>query len=84
MSARVTVDGAKFRAGREAKGLSLEQAAEYLGLEPHVLSGVEKGHRTFSAKQALSIYSALSKLTARPPGASRPPAPTEPVEAVTP
>lgn len=76
MSHRVPVDGKAFSAGRKARGLTVEQAAAYLGLEPHVLSGIEKGHRTLSAAQAVEVFDRLSKMRAMStPGAARPPLP---------
>lgn len=71
------IDGAKFRAGREARGLTIEQAADYLGLEPHVYAGLEKGTRTLSPRQAARALEGMMKLRALgAPGASRPPMPT--------
>lgn len=61
----VAFDAANIRDTRQKANVSLEAAADYLGLEPHVLSGLEKGHRTLSPAQAVELASRLSKLTAR-------------------
>lgn len=41
-----------LRGRREALGLSLEDAAAMMGLEPHQLSGIEKGYRKLTHAQA--------------------------------
>lgn len=73
----VVVDGANLRETREKANVTLEATADYLGLEPHVLAGLEKGHRTLSPAQAVALMSKLSKMTARaqPPRAARVPVP---------
>lgn len=59
MSARITMDGQMFMRNREARGISIEDAAEKLGLEPHVLAGIEKGTRTLSPRQAGLLHGRL-------------------------
>ena len=72
---RPTIDlGPRLKSLRESRNLSLDQVADYLGLEPHVLSGVEKGYRKLTAAQAEALASRLSKLVAVP-GAARVPLP---------
>lgn len=58
-------DAVKLRQLREANGWSLETAAELMGLESHVLSGVEKGTRTLSPRQWQRVFDAIGKATAQ-------------------
>ncbi len=71
------LDGAALKAVRVRQGLSIEQAAEFLGLEPHVLAGVEKGYRSLSGAQLEAVGERLSAMgrIGRPAGAARPPMP---------
>ncbi len=71
------LDGKTLKAVRERQGLTLEAAEEFVGLEPHVLAGVEKGYRSLSGAQLEAVGDRLEKLgrTSRLPGAARPPMP---------
>lgn len=44
--------GVDFASARRSSGQTLEECAAYLGIEPHVLSGFEKGYRGMTPKQA--------------------------------
>lgn len=46
------LNGKKIRADRERAGLTLDQAAALLDLEPHVLAGLEEDRRTLTPKRA--------------------------------
>lgn len=48
-------NAAQLRAQRLARGLSIDQTAEFLGLEPHVYEGLEKGNRTLSKRQVHAV-----------------------------
>jgi len=71
-----------MRVQREFRRLTLEQAAEFLGLEVHVYAGLENGTRTLSKRQAIRIARLLAEKgppsppeSVKPPGAARPPMP---------
>lgn len=52
MSSHVYMNGKKLRADRELARLTLEEAADLLQLEPHVLAGLEEERRTLTVKRA--------------------------------
>lgn len=57
------MDGAQLKALREANGWTLNQSADLMGLEPHVLAGVESGWRSLTAKQWAKISMRLQAVT---------------------
>ena len=60
MSIRFEADPAAMKRVREGMGLTIEEAAALVGLEPHQLEGVEKGYRALTPKQADRIVKAYS------------------------
>ncbi|HQQ75761.1 MAG TPA: hypothetical protein PLB01_00280 [Thermoanaerobaculia bacterium] len=50
------LDPNDFRSARERANLTIPQLAEKLGLEEHVISGIEKGYRVLSPLQAKVLY----------------------------
>ena len=87
------VFGEELKQKREGFHLSIDEMAGIVGLEAHVLAGVEKGHRKLTRPQYVGVQDGLAHLSQRAvaiaaaarmaqrmPGASRPPLPdlTEP------
>lgn len=90
MSQELSLDGRALQAERGRLGLTVDQAAESLGLEPHVYEGLEKGTRKLSRRQATRVVLLLAmrnnpapaqagasseQVSRYIPGAARPPMP---------
>ena len=62
MKVRVVVPGDVLTRTRERLKWSVEEMADYLQVEPHVLAGLEKGHRDLSRWQWKAFDERLEKL----------------------